>query len=123
MLPSKNRISRKDFPAHNMQGFRVFSPLFTAVFYKGSDKNSRPGRESADSESRASVVVSKKTAKSAVLRNTIRRRFYDLLAPFFKEATTTTTIVIYPKVDAKKAEFSVLKTEIERAFKQAKLIK
>lgn len=111
MLPRKNRISRKDFPANKEQGSRVFSPLFTAVFYKG------------DTESRASVVVSKKTAKSAVARNTLRRRFYDLLAPYLKGFTAPTTIVIYPKTEAQKTEFSVLKTEVEKALKQARVIK
>ena len=114
MLPQKNRIPRKDFPGHKVQGFRVYFPFFTAVFYK-------PGKEV--SMSRASVVVSKKTAKSAVERNTLRRRFYDLLAPFFREAVEVTTVVIYPKADAQKAEFSLLKREIEKSFKQAKLIK
>lgn len=113
MLPQKNRISRKDFPAHKVQGSRVFNPLFTAVFYKNMGAV----------ESRVSVVVSKKTAKSAVARNTLRRRFYDLLASYLKGFTAPTTIVIYPKAEAQKTQFSALKTEIEKAIKQAGLIK
>lgn len=115
MLPRKNRISRKDFPSHKVQGGRAFSPYFTAVFYQ-------PGKAGAK-ESHASIVVSKKTAKTAVARNTLRRRFYDLLAPYFKELPTPVTVVVYPKIDAQNAPFSVLKLEIEKAFKQARLIK
>lgn len=113
MLPQKNRISRKDFPGHKVQGFRVFSPLFSAVFYKVLDKNV--------TESRVSVVVSKKTAKTAVSRNTLRRRFYELFAPHLA-GINPTTIVVYPKKEAQKEQFSVLKSEVEKALKQAKLI-
>ena len=112
MLPKKNRISRKDFPSHKAQGRRVFTPFFSAVFYRSKDA----------AESRVSVVVSKKTAKSAVSRNTLRRRFYDLLAPYVKVFSTPTTIVVYPKSDALKAQFSVLGQEMEKALKQARLI-
>lgn len=113
MLPHKNRIEKQDFPSYQRQGFRVFSPFFTAVFYKTINK-----------ESRASVVVSKKTAKTAVVRNKIRRRFYSVLEPLFKNPSIkSTTIVVYPKIDARNAQFLVLKSEIEKAFIQAGLIK
>lgn len=115
MLPRKNRIPRKDFPGHKVQGFRVFSPLFSAVFYRVSDTKVL--------NSRVSVVVSKKTAKTAVSRNTLRRRFYELLAPNLAGLVPATTIVIYPKKEAQKEQFSVLKSEVEKALKQAKLIK
>ncbi len=114
MLPKKNRIPRKDFPSYKAQGSRVFLPLFSAVFYKA-------GKETA--ESRVSVVVSKKTAKTAVSRNTLRRRFYDLLAPYLKGVTTPTTIVVYPKEDALKTQLTVLGKEVEKALKQARVIK
>ena len=110
MLPSKNRISRKDFPTHKDRGNRVFLPLFTAVFYKGN------------TISHASVVVSKKTAKTAVVRNKQKRRFYELLEPYFRIIKAPITVVIYPKADALKASFSVLNIEIEKALKQAKVI-
>lgn len=115
MLPKKNRIPRKDFPAHKAQGLRVFSPFFSIVIYQS--------KETTTKESRASVVVSKKTAKTAVARNTLRRRFYDILAQYFKGVPTPVTVVIYPKTDAQKAKFSILKLEMGKAFKQAKLIK
>jgi len=115
MLPRKNRIPVKDFPAHKMQGFRTFSPFFSAVFYSQKKEGLK--------ESRAAIVVSKKTAKTAVARNLLRRRFYDLLAPYFKDFSTITTIVVYPKAEALKAQFAVLRSEIEIVLKQAKLIK
>lgn len=112
MLPRNNRISKKDFPSSQRQGFRVFSPFFSAVFYQTTAKTSR-----------VAVVVSKKTAKTAVERNTLRRRFYDLVGLYFKNVSAPTTVVLYPKIDAKKTHFLTIKSEIEKAFKQAKLIK
>ncbi len=110
MLSKKNRISRKDFPSHRVQGFRVFNPFFTVVFY-GSATNTR-----------VSVVVSKKTAKTAVARNAMRRRFYELFGPFLNKIANPATVVCYPKIEAQKAQFSDLKTEVEKALRQAKLL-
>jgi ribonuclease P protein component len=114
MLPQKNRISRKEFPSHKERGIRVFSPLFSGVFYKIVDPRVL--------ESRVSVVVSKKTAKTAVSRNFLRRRVYEVLAPHILNISSPTTIVIYPKKEAEKAQFSDLKSEVEKALRQAKLI-
>lgn len=111
MLPRRNRISRKNFPSHQAKSVRGFSTFFTAVFYSTKNK-----------ESRASVVVSKKTAKSAVVRNKLRRRFYELLGFYFKSMTPT-TIVVYPKKEAQLAQYEVLKTELGEVIKKAKLLK
>lgn len=113
MLPKKNRISRKEFPTPKERGNRVFTPFFTAVFYKV---------KTGIKISRASVVVSKKTAKTAVVRNKQRRRFYELLAPYFKIIPTPTTVVVYPKKESTKEHFSVLNEEMGKALKQAKLL-
>jgi len=104
MLPKKNRIPRKDFPTDSRQGFRVFSPLFSAVFYK----TTKP-------ESHISVVVSKKTAKNAVTRNSLRRRFYSVVAEYLTK--NPVMAVFYPKKEAIKADFKNLKSEIEKALR------
>lgn len=96
-------------------GKRSFSPLFSFVFYKNKDILVK--------ESKVSVVVSKKTAKTAVVRNRLRRRFYDLFGAYLKELYGTTIIVVYPKKEAEKADFSAIKVEVEKSLKQAKLIK
>lgn len=116
MLPKKNRISKKDFPSYKNQGFRAYSPFFSAVFYQTGDS-------SVGSEIRAAVVVSKKTAKTAVVRNKLRRMFYSLLAACVKNTSTKTTVVVYPKVGSDKVEYVVLEKEVEKIFKQAKIEK
>ena len=125
MLPQKNRITRNNFPGHKVQGFpnqqiralgeKFFNPYFSGVYYRISDKNVK--------ESRVSVVVSKKTAKTAVSRNLLRRRFYEIFGVHINTLENIVTIVIYPKKEAEKAKFSVLKIEVEKALKQAKLLK
>ncbi len=110
MLSKKNRIPRKDFPVRNRQGFRVFSPLFSGTICKN------------EGGIKVSVVVSKKTAKTAVERNYLRRIFYEAVSEHIKGFSKGALIVFYPKIDAQKATFLVLKNEIEKAFKQAKLL-
>ncbi len=110
MLPKKNRITRKDFPARNRQGFRVFSTLFSGTIYKHEDSV------------KVSIVVSKKTAKTAVTRNYLRRIFYEATNEYIKGFSKGVLIVLYPKIEAQKAQFSDLKIEVEKALRQAKLI-
>lgn len=114
MLPRKNRINRKDFPSYNMKGFRVFSPLFTVVFYRKDGVNPKI--------SRASVVVSKKTSKNAVIRNNIRRRFYDSVRVFLVKQNFSFDAIFYPKPEVIGVNSSIIKQEIEKAFRQAKML-
>lgn len=106
MLPKKNRISKKDFPTPQGRGSRVFSPLFSGVIYKN------------DGLTRVAVVVSKKTAKTAVVRNRIRRKFYAALAPFLKDASKGRLMVFYPKKEVATVPFTVLKSEVETILRK-----
>ncbi|MEK7460470.1 MAG: ribonuclease P protein component [Patescibacteria group bacterium] len=110
MLPKKNRIPRKDFPASNRQGFRVFSPLFSVVFYKN-------GKEPS-----VSVVVSKKVAKNAVTRNRIRRIFYALAERNLKNLKSPAMMIFYPKKESTGTESQTLTKEIEIALIKANLL-
>ncbi|OHA83994.1 MAG: hypothetical protein A2937_00560 [Candidatus Yonathbacteria bacterium RIFCSPLOWO2_01_FULL_47_33b] len=120
MLPQKNRIARKDFPAgprqgilnQQVRGLAVKSNLFSGVIHPQKIGGVR-----------VSVVVSKKTAKTAVVRNSLRRRFYTAITPYLPGFSQGALVIIYPKIEAKKAPFSLLKTEIETALRHAKLLK
>ena len=69
MLPSKYRFhSRGGVNAVHSQGKRVHSDYFSLTHLS----NNRGGQ-------RYAVIVSKKIAKSAVVRNRIRRRIYEIL--------------------------------------------
>lgn len=103
MLPQKNRISRKDFPPYQKQAKRFSSPLFSGNIFT-HQRNTQ-----------VSVVVSKKIAKTAVVRNKIRRRFYSAIAPYTK-GSHGSSIVLYPKIKTEEAPFSLLKSELGRMF-------
>lgn len=90
-----------------MRGIRVFSPSFTAVFYKNTQ------------HTKVAVVVSKKLAKIAVVRNKIRRRVYEAVSPLVATGRLY-SVVIYPNSQSKNASFQDLKSELERAFNQVK---
>jgi len=114
MLPKKNRVPRKDFPSSKTKGLRGFSPIFSSVLYFA--------KETEGIESRVSVVVSKKTAKTAVVRNLLRRRFYEAIRPFLGQIKQGVTVVIYPKKEAIVAKFPEIEVEMEKTLKQTKLI-
>lgn len=68
------------------------------------------------------MVVSKKTAKTAVVRNLLKRRFYALTELYQKDFLQGAMIVFYPKTEAIKASFSETKIEFEKGLRSAKLI-
>jgi ribonuclease P protein component len=67
MLKKAERVPRSDFAAFFKQGRRFHSDNATVVFTPYPTFH-------------ASVVVSKKVSKSAVIRNTLRRRVYAKLS-------------------------------------------
>lgn len=110
MLPRTNRIPRKEFPSYPLRGIRVSSPLFSAIVYP---------REHGV---RFSVVVSKKTAATAVVRNRIRRRLYAAVEPLVKTFTRGATIVLYPTINAEKAPLHILKREIAEVLRKQNML-
>lgn len=73
MLNSKNRLPRKDFSLILRAKNFFNSPHFSI-------------RASLDTHSpKVAVSVSKKVSKSAVVRNTIRRRAYSAIRPLLNE--------------------------------------
>ncbi|HEY0221174.1 MAG TPA: ribonuclease P protein component [Candidatus Paceibacterota bacterium] len=69
MLPKKRRIVRKDFSYISNSGKRLHSPIFLLNLAKNK----------ANSASQVAFSVSKKTEKSAVKRNKLRRLGYRVL--------------------------------------------
>ena len=68
-------------------------------------------------------MVSKKLAKTAVLRNKLRRRGYGALAPLIPRVSPTVlALVSYTAPDLKKP-IQEITLELEAAFKNAGLLK
>ncbi len=78
MIPKRRRIPRNIYPNHSQR--REFFSTKQIVF------SSYPPVDS--SKSRFSVVISKKVVKTAVLRNTYRRKIYEALRRHQEEFDT-----------------------------------
>jgi ribonuclease P protein component len=61
---------------------------------------------------RGAVVISKKVAKTAPVRNRIRRRVYAILRGAFKTGEGSGSIIVYPNKDALSAPFQELERSI-----------
>lgn len=73
---------------------------------------------------RIAVVVSKKTAKHAVVRNRIRRRMYELFRAELKKIQPTSNIVcIIHSAETETTPHAILYSELRESLKQANLYK
>lgn len=79
MLSKKERLSRKEFSRFFSMGRRTHTTLFQIVYTHHNTLH-------------VSVVLSKKFVRSAVLRNKIRRRIYDIVRQHRK---TTGVVGVY----------------------------
>lgn len=74
-------------------------------------------------KSRISVVISKKITKSAVERNRIRRRIYNIVRLYLKQfKLTVDLVIIINNNDINKMPYLDLKNKIEQFFISIKLI-
>ncbi len=99
MLKKTNRIPRGQFDVVFKTGKRLHSPHLQLIYVPG--------------ETAFSVVVSKKIAKQAVVRNRLRRRLYGVVERFFK-ATNSPALhqgIFILKPGAAKATRTSLATE------------
>lgn len=105
MLPKQKRIKRFEFPLLSSKGGSFFSQHLTARARK------LPNTEKT---LKISVVVSKKVAKSAVLRNTLRRRVYSALENTFKnKGKKPLSIIFYLKKGAEKLTYKEIEKEVQ----------
>jgi len=98
MLPKKRRISRQ-----------IFSKLPGTSFQKSSKHFSL--RSTAAEEARVAVLVSKKVAKQATVRNKIRRRTYSATRTLVPHLSKKLFLIIAKK-GAENIRGEKLKTEL-----------
>lgn len=103
MLPKKERLSRLEFNRFFSVGKRLHTPLFQIVF-------------SPHDALHASVVVSKKIAKRAVVRNKIRRRIYDIVRNYHSQKGMCGVFIFVVKPGAVTASYGALKLEVITAL-------
>lgn len=105
MLPKKERLKRIDFSRFFSVGRRVNTPLFQLIYSEYPSLH-------------VSVVVSKKVSKLAVKRNKIRRRVYDVVRTYRKEAKTTGVYIFIMKAEAAGASYEEIRDVAQTAIKK-----
>lgn len=112
MIPSSRKVGKDLFEPLMKKGRSFLSESFSARVMVGT----------TDLPARFSVVVAKKLEKSAVQRNTYKRRAYSLLRPFLDRVLPGTICVLFLKKKVNKSHLPHLATEIETFFKKANLL-
>lgn len=103
MLPKKERLSRVEFNRFFSAGKRCHFPLFQIIYTTHNTLH-------------VSVVISKKIAKSAVVRNKIRRRIYDIVRNYRSEEKTSGVFIFMVKLPVVTTSYSRLKEEVISAI-------
>ena len=87
-MKSKKRVTQKDFVVLQKKKFSVYkNVLFSARFYRSLDE--------IDSKKTA-IIISKKTLKTAVQRNRVKRRIQAQLAKYYELFPLHSVILVYP---------------------------
>ena len=113
MLKKENRLKKKkDFDAVFKECKFKRSPLFTFLGIKKNDLNC----------SRFGIIVSKKIAKKAVIRNKIKRRIREILRNRIKEIDRGYDVVIIPSKEIVDKNYQEIKISLERGLKKIKIL-
>lgn len=107
------------------------SGLFSLRFLKSLPERDGSERAGVEKYSQFSVVVSKKVAKTAILRNKIRRRGYSIFGKVSESLNNPVRtdvrpggpyyVILFAKKGAEKATFAETESQIQEILKKAKL--
>ena len=111
MLPHSQRISVHLFKDIMKKGEVLHSTFFIIRCVNSQEK------------SHYAVSVSKKIAKTAVLRNKIRRRTYSIISQFLPRFKMNKKMIIIAKIGVEKMTIDSLKKEIEKIFVKSEFLK
>lgn len=95
MFPRKKRLKRSEFIVAAKNGRRTSSPSFNVILPK-------------DAEGYA-VVVSKKTARSSVARNRIKRKTLEAL----RSLNLPPSLAVFPKSSVSEMKYRDIQNELE----------
>ena len=104
MLPKKERLSRLEFNRFFSAGKRHHFPFVQVIV-------------SPHEFLHASVVISKKIAKRAVVRNKIRRRIYDIVRHYRSAEGLRGVFIFVVKPAISTLSYATLKSELNSALK------
>lgn len=107
MLPKKERLSRDEFNRFFSGGKRIHSPHIQCIY-------------SPNETLHVSVVVSKKTAKTSVMRHKIRRRIYDIVRRHRQSTGLAGVFIFLTKTGISTLQYDALKKEVEQIIMSKK---
>lgn len=113
MTPKKNRLTKKAIKQTLKLPYRASSDFFN-ILYKCDAESKLP---------RISITVSKKVAKTAVLRNRLRRIGYSALKPLILKVLPGFVALIQYKNGVNSPKTEDIKIDIENLLKKAKAFK
>jgi ribonuclease P protein component len=109
MLPKNKRVTKDTFK--NLKGSKSFSfPSATLKAMYGSGLT------------KVSFVVSKKIAKTAVLRNSLRRKGYSAVEKLYPEIKKGFTLIFFVKKEMRDVSFQELVSELKNNLSGAGII-
>lgn len=111
MFKKTNRLTRQDIETVFKNGKNAHTPLFGLSYITQNNTQSN----------KYSIVVSKKVAKTAVVRNKLRRRGYSILKKESDVLKNNHHIILFFKKGADRLDFKETTTEIKKALKKAGL--
>ena len=111
MLSRSQRLSGEQLDAVMEKGRATHSSLFwmRTLKYEGLTK--------------VAAIAPQKIAKTAVQRNSLRRKMYESIKPFFGSITPNHLIVVCAKEPVKKSVFKDLAKEMREIFVKSGLLK
>jgi ribonuclease P protein component len=112
VLPKKNRLKhKKDFKKVYRLGKSERDKFLVLRTLENNLDSSRFG-----------IIISKKVAKKATVRNLIRRKIREAIRSFLPEVKPGFDIVVFTLQGIENLDFWQIKESLEKVFKKAKLI-
>jgi ribonuclease P protein component len=111
MIPKKNRIEKSLFDSIYKSGTPIHTPLFYLLYSHNSSL-----------ETKFSFVVSKKIAKTAVLRNKLRRRGYSVIRKNMSQIESHVQCLIFLKAGSGDLLFKEYENQLVFLLKKAKIM-
>jgi ribonuclease P protein component len=111
MIPRSRRISKSSF-RHLSSGRSFFNNTLSLRVVPLSDPT----------PTRIAVIVSKKVAKTAVGRNTLRRRVYSAFEPLLPRMKGGFLCLAYPRREGEKLSFKELSLSVHDLCRQAGIV-
>lgn len=102
---------------------KINTQLFKEVFDKGKIYHFnyffvKVLKLNKEEKSKFTVVSSKKITKTAITRNLLRRRFFNIIKEIYKELPSSIAIIFFLKKGAGNLKFEDLKQEIIKIFEK-----